>query len=98
MAASLPKWVRNPVNDCLSNYDILVILNTDELHDEHKTWMTAKSSRFQLLKRACIEARYSEHYEITAEQLDWLIERVEVLQGLVKTLCREKIEGFVQDG
>lgn len=54
-----------------------------------------KRSRFQLLKRAYIEARYSEHYEINAEQLDWLIERVEVLQGLVKTLCREKIEGFM---
>lgn len=54
-----------------------------------------KRSRFQLLKRAYIEARYSEHYEINAEQLDWLIERVEVLQGLVKALCREKIDSFL---
>ncbi|MCV6587589.1 MAG: hypothetical protein OIF57_00980 [Marinobacterium sp.] len=58
MAASLPKWVRDPVNSYLSNYDILVILNTDELRDEHKIWMNAESSlkrrRFQLLKRAYI--------------------------------------------
>jgi len=54
-----------------------------------------RRSRFQLLKRAYIEARYSEHYEINAEQLDWLIERVEVLQKLTKALCREKIDSFM---
>lgn len=51
-------------------------------------------NRFQLLKRAYVDARYSEHYEITAEQLDWLIVRVEMLQRLTKTLCQERIADF----
>jgi len=51
-------------------------------------------SRFQLLKRAYIDARYSEHFEIDSEQLDWLIERVEVLQKLTKELCQERILAF----
>ncbi|MCV6590565.1 MAG: HEPN domain-containing protein [Marinobacterium sp.] len=48
-------------------------------------------SRFQLLKRAYVEARYSEHYEINTEQLDWLIERVELLQKLTKERCEARI-------
>ncbi|MCV6588750.1 MAG: HEPN domain-containing protein [Marinobacterium sp.] len=49
-------------------------------------------SRFQLLKRAYIDARYSEHFEINKEQLEWLIERVEILRGLTERLCEEKIK------
>jgi len=51
-------------------------------------------SRFQLLKKAYIEARYSEHYEITEEELIWLAERVQILQQLTEKLCQEKIAGF----
>ena len=40
--------------------------------------------RFQLLKRAYVEARYSEHYEISVEELHWLAERVQLLQTLSK--------------
>ena len=50
--------------------------------------------RFQLLKRAYIEARYSEHYKITAEELAWLSERVQQLQSLIEKLCKEKIDEF----
>jgi len=50
--------------------------------------------RFQLLKNAYIDARYSKHYEITREELDWLVERVECLQALTERLCKEKIEQF----
>ena len=47
--------------------------------------------RFQLLKCAYVEARYSEHYEISVEELHWLAERVQLLQTLTETLCQEKI-------
>jgi len=47
---------------------------------------------FELLKRAYVDARYSEHYAITAEELVWLGERAESLRTLVETRSREKIE------
>jgi HEPN domain-containing protein/predicted nucleotidyltransferase len=50
---------------------------------------------FELLKRAYVEARYSEHYEISEEELRWLGEQVAALQSLTETVCREKIEGYL---
>ena len=47
--------------------------------------------RFQLLSRAYVEARYSPNYEISAEELGWLVERVKVLQELVEVSCRERL-------
>lgn len=47
---------------------------------------------FELLKRAYVEARYSEHYVITPEEVAWLGERAEVLRDLVETRSRGKIE------
>jgi HEPN domain-containing protein len=44
--------------------------------------------RFELLSRAYVEARYSASYEITKEELNWLVERVRVLQNLVEIVCR----------
>jgi predicted nucleotidyltransferase/HEPN domain-containing protein len=38
---------------------------------------------FELLKRSYVEARYSEHYKISEEQLAWLGARAEKLQKLV---------------
>jgi len=50
--------------------------------------------RFQLLKNAYIDARYSEHYKISQEELEWLAERVLFLQQLTEKLCQEKVESF----
>jgi uncharacterized protein len=47
---------------------------------------------FELLKRAYVEARYSEHYIITIEELNWLAERAEVLRAIVEKRSRGKIE------
>ena len=47
--------------------------------------------RFELLSRAYVEARYSPNYEITTEELGWLVERVKVLQGLVEASCLERL-------
>lgn len=49
---------------------------------------------FELLKRAYVEARYSEHYQITEEELEWLGAQVEQLQKLVRSLCREQLVTF----
>lgn len=47
--------------------------------------------RFELLSRAYVEARYSPNYEISAEELGWLVERVKILQDLVEVSCREHL-------
>jgi uncharacterized protein len=47
---------------------------------------------FELLRRAYVDARYSPHYKITAEELAWLGEHVSVLQDLVCTACEAQLE------
>jgi len=42
---------------------------------------------FELLRQAYVNARYSPHYKITPEELEWLAERIELLQKLVKEAC-----------
>ena len=49
---------------------------------------------FELLKKAYIEARYSEHYQITKAQLDWLADCTIRLQTLVKTTCSERLKAL----
>lgn len=46
---------------------------------------------FELLRRAYVEARYSAHYEITAEELAWLSARVSHLQQLVAEVCEDRL-------
>ena len=49
---------------------------------------------FDLLKRGYIDARYKDHYEIRAEELAQLIERVSSLQIIAEKICQEKIASF----
>jgi predicted nucleotidyltransferase/HEPN domain-containing protein len=46
---------------------------------------------FELLSRAYVEARYSAKFRISAEELGWLAERVNVLQCVVKVICQERL-------
>ncbi|MEQ1409210.1 HEPN domain-containing protein [Neorhizobium sp. Rsf11] len=46
---------------------------------------------FERLDRAYVDARYSPHYEITEEELRWLIERIKVLLSLVRISCEERL-------
>lgn len=46
---------------------------------------------FELLRLAYVNARYSPHYKITAEELNWIGDRVAVLESLVETICRDQI-------
>ncbi|KPH66091.1 HEPN domain-containing protein [Novosphingobium sp. ST904] len=47
--------------------------------------------RFELLKRAYVEARYSTSYEISVENLEAITERVHALRGLVDLVCQERL-------
>ncbi len=52
-----------------------------------------RGSRFEkrcweLLRRAYVEARFSSHYAITAEELAWLAERIADLQARVERSCQ----------
>ena len=46
---------------------------------------------FQLLKKAYIDSRYRKDYAITAEELQYLAERVLLLRELTEALCQKEI-------
>ncbi|TCM15077.1 HEPN domain-containing protein [Novosphingobium sp. PhB165] len=47
--------------------------------------------RFELLKRAYVEARYSTNYEISVEDLEAITARVHALRDLVGLVCQERL-------
>lgn len=47
---------------------------------------------YALLREAYVKARYSRSYVITSEQLDWIAQRVALLQTLVREACDRRIE------
>ncbi|MFO6448218.1 HEPN domain-containing protein [Erythrobacter sp. NE805] len=49
-------------------------------------------ARFEKLKDAYVKARYSKHYRVTKEELEWLGTRVEELGRVVHVVCSERIE------
>lgn len=46
---------------------------------------------FELLQQAYVNARYSPHYKISDEELEWLVERIEMLQSEVKTIAERHL-------
>jgi predicted nucleotidyltransferase/HEPN domain-containing protein len=46
---------------------------------------------FEKLKAAYVKARYSKHYRISEDELDWLGERVEELGQAVHVVCSDKL-------
>jgi len=49
-------------------------------------------ARFEKLKDAYVKARYSKHYRVTKEELEWLRQRVEELGRVVHEVCSERID------
>jgi HEPN domain-containing protein/predicted nucleotidyltransferase len=49
---------------------------------------------FARLDRSYVEARYSHYYEITDEELAWLVEHVTVLQETAAAICAAHLDGF----
>lgn len=68
-----------------------VIQQADELKAVFPQDTKLSRRSFQLLKKAYIEARYSDKYEITLDELQWLAERVEALKTLTERLCTDHI-------
>ena len=68
------------------------------LNDEFKDIFPRETQKerdlFDLLKRAYVEARYNMEYEITKEELEYLAERVKLLQATAEKVCKEKIKSF----
>lgn len=48
--------------------------------------------RFEKLKEAYVKARYSKHYRISKEELDWLGRQVEELGRVVHEVCSERLD------
>lgn len=46
---------------------------------------------FELLQQAYVNARYSPHYKISREELDWIVERVKLLQAEVKVIAEKRL-------
>lgn len=80
-------------------HNIKTLNNLAAQHAQELTSIFPEDTKYnrrclELLKRAYIESRYSEHYSINPDELDWLAERVKKLQDITQTLCRRKIECF----
>ena len=54
-------------------------------------------ARFEKLKDAYVKARYSKHYRITADELEWLGARVEELGRAVQEVCEARIADLAKD-
>lgn len=53
---------------------------------------TKKGKRcYELLRAAYIKSRYSEHYKIDDDELDWITERVTDLHTRVQMICEERL-------
>lgn len=49
-------------------------------------------ARFEKLKEAYVKARYSKHYRITKDELEWLGAQVEELGRVVHEVCSERLD------
>ncbi len=52
---------------------------------------------FTKLRDAYVKARYSKHYTVTADELEWLSARVEELGQVVHAVCSEKIAALKRE-
>ncbi len=68
-----------------------------EMHEMLRVFPRAtdeEKARFDLLKRAYVDARYSKTYTITREDLEYLAARVAELRTMTEAACRKKIDEF----
>jgi len=57
------------------------------LFDVWPRGLRKERAMFQKLKDAYVKARYSKHYQIDLEELNWLAERVEILGRMTHSIC-----------
>ncbi len=63
----------------------------DRLTDVWPTSTKFEKRCFELLRAAYVKARYSRHYQIAEEELDWVASRVELLRALVQEICEARL-------
>jgi uncharacterized protein len=52
---------------------------------------------FEKLKEAYVKARYSKHYRVSEDEIEWLVEQVEELGRVVHKICSERLEKLKSD-
>jgi predicted nucleotidyltransferase/HEPN domain-containing protein len=52
---------------------------------------------YELIRAAYVKARYSRHYKITPQELEWLGQRIDCLQALVHELCEERLAQLAEE-
>jgi predicted nucleotidyltransferase/HEPN domain-containing protein len=80
-----------------NSHNIVNLRNLAEARDRRliEAWpryFKRDRATYNLLKRAYVEARYSPHFAITTEQLDWLEAGTRRLHTLVEQACEERLE------
>jgi uncharacterized protein len=61
------------------------------LYDVWPRSTRAERAYFEKLKDAYVKARYSKHYRIGTDELEWLAQRIEELGQVVHAICSERI-------
>jgi HEPN domain-containing protein len=79
------------------NHNIALLRAQAERIDPRLTYVWPRElkkdrARFEKLKDAYVKARYSKHYRVTKEELEWLGAQVEELGRVVHEVCSERIE------
>ncbi len=81
------------------SHRLSVLRSQAENLDDHLRGIWPSENRlhrqaFDRLRRAYVEARYSADYQVTDEELSWLVERVSLLQQAVKAACEGHLVGL----
>ena len=86
----------NPKTHVIEELDHLAKANHIEFAKVFPQVTEEEQRRFELLKKAYIDARYNMDYTITKEDLAYLSERVQILRNLTERICKEKIGSFTK--
>ena len=76
----------------LEKLDKLSRLHVDEVARAFPRSTPEDERRFELLRRAYVDARYEKDYHVTREELEYLAKRVRELKTIVEDSCRKKIQ------
>ncbi|MBU2588383.1 MAG: HEPN domain-containing protein [Alphaproteobacteria bacterium] len=84
------------------NHNLAFLRTQAERIDARLTYVWPRDTkrdraRFEKLKDAYVKARYSKHYRVTKDELEWLNAQVEELGRVVHEVCSERIEKLRTD-
>ncbi|WP_454598154.1 HEPN domain-containing protein [Qipengyuania sp. SM2507] len=84
------------------NHNLAFLRTQAERIDSRLTYVWPRETkrdrtRFEKLKDAYVKARYSKHYRVTKEELEWLGAQVDELGRVVHAVCSERIDKLKAD-